>query len=165
MRIMMRSWNRFRRAPQRGAQVVEASLILVPLFGITFLLLDLSMAIFVQSTFQHAVREGVRYAITGANDFGPCQDDSVKQVVKNNALGFLGSTAGAATIHVHFINPVTGAVANNSYGNIVGVTVENYPWTPWAPYQHSRASVPIWARAYDMMEDVPAPLPCVTKLE
>jgi hypothetical protein len=162
---MMRSWNRSRRALQRGAQVVEASLIMVPLFGLTFLLLDLSMAVFVQSTFQHAVREGVRYGITGANDFGPCQDDSIKQVVKNNALGFLSNSKGAATIHVHFIAQKTGAVANNAYGNIVGVTVENFPWTPWAPYQHSAASVPIWARAYDMMEHVPLPLPCITKVE
>lgn len=161
---MMFSRNRSRRALQGGQEVIEASLILVPLFGLTFLLLDLCMAIFVQSTLQNAVRQGVRYAITGANNFGPCQDDSIKQVVKNNALGFLTPPAGAATIHVHWISP-GGGLANNNPGNIVGVTVEGLPWTPWAPYQHSRASVHIWARAYDEMENIPAPYPCISHLE
>jgi hypothetical protein len=60
---------------------------------------------------------------------------------------------------------VTGAVADNSLGNIVGVTVENFPWTPWAPYQHSSGAVPMWLRAYDMMEAVPGALPCISKRE
>src|ERR1700724_1764216 len=106
---------RSRNAGRRGAELVEVSLILVPLLGLTFLLLDISMIIFQRSTFQHAAREGVRYAITGANDTGPCQDDSIKAVVKKNAVGFLSSTVAAATIHVHFINPVNGAIANNAY--------------------------------------------------
>ena len=154
-----------RRKNQRGNAVVEASFILVPLFGLTFLLLDLSMAMFVRSTLQNAVRQGVRYAITGANDTGPCQDDSIKAVVKANAFGFLNTTSAAATMHVHFINPVSGALSSNAYGNIVGVTVEGLPFTPWAPYQHSAASVPLYARAYDMMEAVPQPLPCITTKE
>ena len=70
-----------RQRGRRGAEVLEAALIIVPLFGILFLLLDLSMVIFIRSIFQHAVREGVRYAITGANDTGPCQHDSIKAVV------------------------------------------------------------------------------------
>jgi Flp pilus assembly protein TadG len=161
------SWLRrlTRRKNQRGNAVVEASFIAVPLFGLTFLLLDLTMAQFVKSTIQNAARQGVRYAITGANDVGPCQDDSIKAVVKSNAFGFLNSTSAAATIHVHWINPVTGAVADNSFGNIVGVTVEGLPFAPWAPYQHSAAAVPLYARAYDMMESVPAPLPCISVKE
>src|SRR5215475_7105480 len=99
-----------RRRSQRGAQVIEATLIAFPLFGLTFLLLDISWAIFQRATLQHAVREGVRYAITDRNDTGPCQDDSVKAVVKRNALGFLNASGPAATLHVHFIDPVSGAV-------------------------------------------------------
>jgi Flp pilus assembly protein TadG len=154
-----------RRSRQRGAQLVEVSLILIPLFGFTFLLLDLSMAIFIRATFQHAVRQGARYAITGANDTGPCQDDSIKAVVKGNALGFLNSTTASATIHVHWINPVNGSVADNSFGNIVGVTVENYSWNPIAPYQHSKSPLSMYAKAFDMMEAVPGKLPCISTSE
>src|SRR5450432_1934967 len=104
----MPKWNSSRRSRSRGAQMIEVVLIAVPLFGLTFLLLDLSMAVFLRSTFQHAVREGARYAITGQNSTGPCQDDSIKAVVKKAALGYLNTPTASANIHVHFINPVDG---------------------------------------------------------
>jgi Flp pilus assembly protein TadG len=154
-----------RRIRQRGSELVEMSFVAVPLFGLTFLILDVSMVIFLRSTFQQAVREGVRYAITGANDTGPCQDDSIKAVVKKNAVGFLGSTAGAATIHVHFMSPVNGSVTNNAYGNIVEVSVEGYSYGVMAPYQKSSSPLQMTARAYDMMEALPGALPCITKSE
>ena len=162
---MMSRRYRSRRSAQRGAQLVEVSLIAVMLFGLTFLILDLSMAIFLRSTFQHAVREGVRYAITGQNSPGPCQDDSIKNVVKSDALGFLTTTSGAATLHVHWINPVDGTVANNAFGNIVEVSVEGYVYKPMAPYMRMNSPLTMWARAYDMMESLPGALPCITKLE
>jgi len=149
----------------RGAELIEVTLILAPLLGITFLLLDLSMAIFLRSTFQHAVREGVRYAITGQNKPGPCQDDSIKKIVQTNAIGFLTSSSASGYIHVHFINPVTGTVTNNQGGNIVEVSVEGYQFNPWAPFLSLRSPVNIWARAYDVMEQIPAPFPCITKSE
>lgn len=154
-----------RRAKQRGAEIIEVSLIVGPLFGITFLLLDLTMVLFLRVTFQNAVREGVRYAITGRISPGLCQDDSIKEVVKRTALGFLNSTDAAATVHVHFINPSTGAVTNNAYGNIVEVSVEGYASGPLAPFQRSPVPVTLWARAYDMMEFVPGTLPCISHSE
>ena len=162
---MKLKWNRSRKSSQRGAEIIEVTLIAVPLFGLTFLLLDLSMAICLRSTFQHAVREGVRYAITGANDTGPCQDDSIKAVGKKNALGFLNSSAASAKIHVRFIDPVDGTVATNSYGNIVEVSVEAYQYAPLAPYQRLNFPLNIWARAYDMMEALPGARPCITTAE
>jgi Flp pilus assembly protein TadG len=154
-----------RKSRCNGAEIVEVSLILLPLLGITFLMLNVSLAIFLRSTFQHAVREGVRYAITGQNSPGPCQDDSVKAFVQANAIGFLNGTNGANTLHVHFINPVNGSVTNNAGGNIVEVSVEGYQFSPWAPYTWMNSPVNIWARAYDVMEPIPSPLPCITKSE
>jgi len=154
-----------RQRGRRGAEVLEAALIIVPLFGMLFLLLDLSMVIFLRSTFQHAVREGVRYAVTGANDTGPCHDDSIKAVVKKNALGFLNSPTASAQVHVHFQNPVTGAVSNNDHGNIVQVSVEGYQFKALAPFQRVGQNPLVWARAYDVMESLPGALPCITKSE
>ena len=87
--------------------MVEVCLILTPLLLITFLLLNLSMAIFLRSTFQQAVREGARYAITGqTTSVGACHDTSIKTIVAQNALGFLNAgRPGAASIHVRFRNP------------------------------------------------------------
>ena len=145
--------------------MIEVVLIAVPLFGLTFLLLELSMAVFLRSTFQHAVREGARYAITGANDTGPCQDDSIKAVVKKAALGYLNTPTASATVHVHFINPVDGTVSNNDFGNIVEVSVEGYTDNPIAPYMRVGYLLNMWARAYDMMESVPGPRPCISTVE
>ncbi len=134
---------------------MEVAFVLVPLLGLTFLLLNLSMAICLRATFQHAVREGVRYAITGQNSPGPCQDDSVKAYVQANAAGFLSSTYAKNTLHVHFINPTTGAVSNNQGGNIVEASVEAYQYSPWAPYRWLASPVLMWARAYDVMRNPP----------
>ena len=154
-----------RRARNRGAELLEVSLIVGPLFGITFLLLDLSMILFLRVTFQNAVREGVRYAITGQNSPGPCQDDSIKATVKKSALGFLNNPPASTTVHVHFISPTSGAVTNNAYGNIVEVSVEGYGAGPLAPFQRSPLPLKLWARAYDMMEFVPGTLPCISHAE
>ena len=158
---MTRSRNWRRR--QRGSELVEVSLIAVALFGLTFLLLDVSMVIFLRSTFQHAVREGARYGITG-DAAGGCQDDAIKAVVKKNAIGFLGSPAAAATIHVHFMNPADGTITDNSPGNIIQVSVEAYRYGPLAPYQRVGAPM-IWARAYDIIEHFPGANACITKSE
>jgi hypothetical protein len=154
-----------RKHRQRGAELLETALILGPLLGITFLMLDLSMVICIRSTFQHAVREGVRYAITGQNTPGPCQDDSIKAFVKQNAIGFLNSTSASATMHVHWINPVDGSVSNNSAGQIVEVSVEGYQYLSLAPFQRLNLQPKIWARAYDLMETIPGTPPCITHLE
>lgn len=123
------------------------------------------MVLFLRSTFQSAVREGVRYAITGANSPGPGQDDSIKAVVKVNALGFLNGATAASKIHVHWIDPVTGAVANNSMGNLVEVSVEAYQYSELAPYLRLGFPVKVWARAYDVMQFIPGTLPPITNLE
>jgi len=154
-----------RRASQRGAELIEVSCIIVPLLGMTFLILDLSMVLFLRSTFQNAVREGVRYGITGANDVGPCQDDSIKAVVQSHSLGFLKSANASATMHVHFMSPVNGSQSDNSPGNIIAVTVEAYQYKPLAPYQRIGVSPLMWARAYGIMEPYPGANPCITKKE
>jgi hypothetical protein len=145
-----------------GAQVLESSLVLVPLLLMTFLMVDLSMVLFVRTTMQEAVREGVRYAITGANSPGPCQDDSIKAVVKTHALGFLGPAASAATLHVQFVNPVTGGQGSNAPGQIVNVKIEGYKYTPMAPFQRLNYFLYVYATASDLVEPYSGAAPCLT---
>ena len=153
-----------KRNSRKGAQIVEASLIATALFGLTFLLLDVSMAIFLKSTFQHAVREGVRLGVTGYTNGGTCQDDTIKAAVKKNAIGFLSSASASSKIHVHFMSPVDGSVTDNAPGNIIAVTVEGYQYRPLALFQRSGAPL-ISARAYDVMEPYPGNRPCITTAE
>jgi Flp pilus assembly protein TadG len=68
-----------RRTRQSGSQVWEATLVIIPLLLMTFLMLDLSMVIFLRTTMHEAVREGDRYAITGQVRSGyTYQDDAIK---------------------------------------------------------------------------------------
>jgi Flp pilus assembly protein TadG len=122
-----------RRGRQRGSIIgmTELALILLPFFAIFFAIIDFSIAVFLKSNFQQAVREGVRYAITYQTITGQCQDASIKQVVQNNAVGFLSGT-GANTIKIRYYNPAvsltteaTGLNSNNP-GNVVEVGVENF---------------------------------------
>lgn len=159
----MKKASASRKARSGGAEIVEFALLMVPVFLLTFMILDVSMVIFIRCTFQNAVRDGVRYAITGANSPGPGQDDSIKALVKKDALGFLNGKE--STMHVHWIDPSSGAVANNSMGNIVEVSVEAYTHSPLAPYLRLGFPVNIWARAYDVMQFVPGTLPPITHLE
>ena len=149
---------------ERGGDLLEVSLILVPLLGILFLLLDISMVVFLRSTFQHSVREGVRYGITGANDTGPCQDDSIKKIVKTSAIGFLNKSGPAATLHVHFMSPVDGSKTDNQPGNIIEVSIEGYKYNVLAPFHYS-GSPYLWARAFDVVEPYTGAPPCLSVSE
>ena len=47
---------------RRGVELIEFTLVLLPLLGFIFLVLDLGWAIYKRATLQFAVREGCRYA-------------------------------------------------------------------------------------------------------
>jgi Flp pilus assembly protein TadG len=137
--------------------VVELALVLVPLLALVLAIFDFSFALFLKSTFQHAVREGVRYAVTGQTQSGMGQDASIKAVVQQNALGFLNGTTGAAKIYIRYYVPGTLAeTQSNTEGNIVEVSVEGYRWNWVAPLL--RAGLPaltIQTRSSDRMEPSP----------
>src|ERR1700689_1305558 len=59
-----------RKSGERGSQVLEATMVFVPMLLMTFLMVDFSMGIFLRTTMQEAAREGARYAITGQNTTG-----------------------------------------------------------------------------------------------
>ena len=151
-----------RKSRESGSQVVEATFVIIPLLLMTFMMLDLSMVIFVRTTLQEAVREGDRYAITGQNSVGPCQDDSIKAVVQRHAQGFLNSTTAASTIHVQFVNPTTGGQGTNAYENIVNVKIEGYKYSAMAPFQRLNYPLYVFAEASDVMEPLSGASPCLT---
>lgn len=130
---------------------------LLPLLALVLAIFDFSFALFLRSTFQHAVREGTRYAVTGQTQAGMGQDASIKAVVQANALSFLSGSAGAEKIHIRYYVPGTLAeTQSNTGGNIVEVSVEGYLWSWVAPVL--RAGLPpltIQARSSDRVEPSP----------
>src|ERR1700704_1706768 len=102
--------SRARQHSQRGSYLVEASAITLLLLGLMFLTIDLSLALFAKATLQQAAQAGVRFAVTDRLASGQSyMNDSIVQVVQQNALGFLNGSGGACKIAINYYNPVTGA--------------------------------------------------------
>jgi Flp pilus assembly protein TadG len=139
------------------------SLVAVPLFGLLLGIFDFGWAIFKRSALQHSVREGVRYAVTYGQEEDAqgnelCQDDSIKQVVKRAAMGFL--TGNEDKVHVRYFDPdnnfaeITGNTGN-SPGNVVEVSVEDFEHRWLVPLYWSSAPLKIKVRSSDRMEGLP----------
>lgn len=146
-----------RRIRQRGSSpILEGALVFIPFFALFFAIIDYGMVAFVKNTFQHATREGVRYAVTYQTSGGLGHDASIKQVVKTNALGFLSGTGGDSHIIIKYYDPNTLLeTPANLPGNIVEVSVENYQWGMVAALLRSRNPITLNVRASDRMETVP----------
>jgi Flp pilus assembly protein TadG len=144
-----------RKSSERGNTLIETSLVLVPLLALLFAIIDFGFAIFLRSTFQHAVREGVRYAVTFQTMAGLGHDASIKKTVQDNSMGFLHS-GNANLIQINYFLPNTlAATPNNDPGNLVEVSVNNYSFGWMAPLMRSATPLAISVRSSDRMETLP----------
>ncbi len=151
------------RAGRRGNAILESALALGPLFMILFASMDYAVALLMKNTLQSAVREGVRYAVTGQTMSGMGQDASIKAVVQDNALGFLNGTAGASLISITYYNPSTlqavSGVNSNAAGNICQVQVTGFSWVWMAPYARDATPLQFSATSSDIVEPTSSGIP------
>ena len=70
------------RARERGQELVEFALTLLPLFILVIGILDLGRAAYAYTVMHNATREGCRYGV-----INPDNTDTIKNVVVNRALG------------------------------------------------------------------------------
>jgi len=170
-----------RRRKQRGADLIEFTLVLLPLFAIMFTLIDTAWAIYTKATLQSAVHYALRYGVTvtktqasspGSTTCGGNNSDLVSMVkycVQQNSMGILGSTTALSYIHVNFYVPGSGAptlnngAGGNQPGNIMQVSVDKYPlpaliprFFTWATSDTAATSVTaIAADEIEPSDDVP----------
>ncbi len=141
-------------ARQRGNAAVETALILLPLMALIFAFIDHGLVVFLQSTFQHAVREGVRYAVTYQTFGGMGHDASIRKVVAQQSMGFLRGREDA--IKIRYFDPATfQEVPDNVPGNIIEVSIEGFEHRWLAPLWRAAGLIRIHARAADRMEGLP----------
>jgi Flp pilus assembly protein TadG len=131
-----------RRARQGGNTLLEMALVITPFFALTLSIVELSLPIFLKSTFVDAAREGCRYGITFQTTYNgtsySSQTAAITAVVEANSMGFLNSS-NASDISVQYYNSstfaqVTGTGANAD-GNIVVVSISGYTHNWIAPIQ------------------------------
>jgi len=169
--------SRARRS--RGAELIEFTLVFLPLLAMTLVLMDTAWAIFVKATLSYAVRAAVRsgITITGTQAAGTDLTTMVKGIVQGKSLGLLRGTTGLSYIKVHYLQPpapgstaaavdVSTQSSGNTPLNIMQVSVENYPLAALVPRIYSwkaggvdNAATVLNVKAADLIEpsrDVPA---------
>lgn len=144
---------------EKGSEIVEFGLVIVPLLAFILLIVDIAWVLFAQSTLQYAVSEGVRYAVTSQTMSGMGQDASIKTVVINNAFGFV-TNATSSNIAINYYNPTTLAATNiNGGGNVVEIVISGVNVYPLGPVWRSKAAMVLTSRSSDVMEASPGGIP------
>ena len=138
---------------ERGASIVEFGLIILPMFAMLLLTIDVGWALFAWASIQEAVREGVRFAVTGQVLAGhPSQADSIRQVVIQYSFGFVNSKNVNSAVAVQYLDPNTFSSSTNSPGNVVKVTISGISVTPMAPLWRSSTPLSLSASSSDIIE-------------
>ncbi|HLK46736.1 MAG TPA: TadE family protein [Bryobacteraceae bacterium] len=140
---------------RRGSELLEFTLVLLPLLAMITVLVDTAWAVFAEATLQRAVRIGVRTGVTltasspqivAAGDL----TTAVKDVVQTNSFGLLGGSSGFAKIKVNYYLPpapsstsaatdVSTQSNGDAAGNIMVVSVQNFSLNPLMPRIYSSA--------------------------
>ena len=157
--LFHRKGHRARRKRCRGAEVIEFTLLFIPVMAMITTLVDSAWAVWAQATLQRAAKFGVRAGVTltyGQTNGGDLTT-AVKTIVQQQSLGILGSgtgSSGYAKIKVHYFQPqqkssasptpvdVSGALNGNAPGNIMQVSVENFTLIPLVPRIFSIGGAP-----------------------
>jgi Flp pilus assembly protein TadG len=135
--------------------MIEVGLTVVLLFGLIFLVMDLSMLLFIRSTLQQAVRDGVRDGVTWQHPSGSYVNDNIKQAVQGAALGFLNGPAGACRITINYFDPNTGTASTGGQGDILVVSVNNFSYTPLGAVLKSANPLSFSVSSSDIVERCP----------
>ncbi len=152
---------------ESGSALIEFSIALLPLVALLLLTVDVAWSIFAKATLQNAVREGVRFAVTGQVSTGnSCLGSSIQQVVAQNSFGFISPTNASSYVTVSYyspadLSPISGA-GGPAGGNVVQVSVSNVTLRSFGPLWRATSPIPLSAIASDVMESSPngvAPCP------
>ena len=137
-----------RNRSRKGSEIVEFTLVLLPLLAMLCVIIDTGWAVFAKSTLQRAVRLGVRTGVTitgtQASAAGVCLTNMVKSSVQQNSLGLLSGSTGLSKIKVNYLQPpapnstaaatdVSTQTGGNAPGNIMQVSVQGFSLMPLLP--------------------------------
>ncbi|MGH9652620.1 MAG: TadE/TadG family type IV pilus assembly protein [Bryobacteraceae bacterium] len=130
---------------------MEFAFMLLPTLGLFFIIINVAWVIFGRACLQEAVREGVRYAITGQALSGDTTfASSVQTVTQEHSFGFIPK---ACQVTVQFFSSSNlSSVTNPAGGDVVEVSVANIDVKPLAALLISSAAIPLSASEADIMQ-------------
>jgi TadE-like protein len=156
-----------RKWSEKGASIIEFALVILPLLALVFGIINVSWILFAQNTLQQAVREGVRYGITGRTMGGMGLNGSIQQVVQNYSFGFLNPVPGcsdnpppAVNIKYYSQSDLTTPLAPDdpsspTGGNVLQVSVTGVQFCNVILITLQGAGIGLSATASDVMESSP----------
>jgi hypothetical protein len=112
---------------------------MVLFFGFMFLIIDISMAVFIKGALQTAVEEGVRTGVTETLVSGTTYlTDSIAKSVVQNSKGYLSTNKPTCLVNVQYFDPDAsppGYVTSIASGHntILIVSVNNRRYNPMGP--------------------------------
>ncbi len=146
-----------RRRTQKGAEALEATLTFVLFFGFLFVILDISMAVFIRGDLQTAVEAGVRIGITESMNGNTYLSDSIVNTVQANSKGFLTPHTAQCTVQVQYYDPDNNppgyvTTLTSGHNTILLVSVNNYSYRPMGPILQGPKALSISAVATGAMQ-------------
>jgi len=105
-----------RRARQSGNAILEGALIFLPMLAFFLGIIDVSLAIFIQSTLTTATREGTRFAITYSPSYNgtscvASESTCINSVLQYNAVGLPnGLNTSYVTVNYYTANDLANPV-------------------------------------------------------
>lgn len=107
--------QRRRSRRQSGNAMLETALVFLPMMAMFLGVVDVSLAVFIQSTLTSATREGTRFAVTYQSTYNgtPCtsQATCIEQVVQSYAMGIPGGlNSSYITVNYYTANDLTNPV-------------------------------------------------------
>jgi Flp pilus assembly protein TadG len=138
--------TQFRRARQKGQELIEFTLMVFVVLGFIYMIIDVAWMVFTRATLQYAVREACRYAVANGYDnpqYSPPNNiaaelPGILKRVEDNSMGFLNASNAATYITVNWYSPsalntpVNTATCPNCNASPYGVEVDvvSYPQRP-----------------------------------
>lgn len=115
------------RSGRHGQAMIEFALCFLLFMAVIFGFSQIAMSVWMKSTLHFAVREGIRFAITGRTLGSDGHDASIKEVIRRRAGGVLSEEQADDLITIQYYDPSGVATAVNAGGNTIVLTVNNYP--------------------------------------
>ena len=122
---------------------------------------DFSFTLFSRVVLRHAVREGMRFAITGQTLDGMAHDASIREVVRSNSFGLLDSgtpISEKVLINYYGADGVTLS-ASNGPGHFAHISLQSHWQTPIGAVLRSNHPIPVVLDAVDVVEPYGFPPP------
>jgi Flp pilus assembly protein TadG len=127
MRLKKANSHIFSRPCRQGGSTVLELALITPVFLMLIIgIIELSLAYFANMTMQHAVREGARYAVTGAKDLDPDSANqqryqAVIQKIRDSSMGMYDKVSPVIAVNG---SDAVGAAMFGQAGDIVVISID-----------------------------------------